>query len=196
MIKNNLRKFISVKLEEIPSKVFHPLLVLPLTGLAVLILKETGFIESVMWIGLWITVAMVPTSVVAWRTDGKGFDIVSREKRNFSYLTGVLGLASALVLSIFLSAPVAVLELGFFGLCAAVIFGLLNQFTKISVHTGAIGFVSGGFLNLMPSVTISGIFISVLVGWSRVRLEQHTRKQVFQGVAVGLVSGALIAALW
>ena len=181
--------------EELPSKIFHPLLILPPSGALILILQNIGMMESLKWIGTWIVVSMLPTAYVAWNTGEKGFDVISRRQRDKSYLVGISSLIIALGLGIYFSAPGAVLDLGMYAIVAATVFGVFNRFTKISIHTGSLGFVAGGFLTIMHSIGIAGIIATIPVGWSRVKLGCHTRNQVIQGAILGLTSGVLAGLL-
>ena len=186
----------SVKSEEIPSKIFHPLLILPVAGVAILMLEGIALLNSIKWVVVWVLVAMIPTSVVAWNTgEQKGFDVISREQRNKSYMIGIICLGLALIVGESFSAPKAVLDIGIYAIVATSVFGVFNRFTKISIHTGSLSFVAGGFLTLMPPVGVAGILASVPVGWSRVRLDCHTKSQVVQGAVVGLTAGVLAAGL-
>lgn len=191
-----MRNTFPVKYEEIPSQIFHPLLILPIAGVSILMLEGIEPVISVNWVGLWVLIAMVPTSIVAWNTgEQKGFDVISREQRNKSYIVGISCLALALMLGHFFSAPNAVINLGIYAIIASAVFGIINRFTKISIHTGSLSFVAGGFLTINPAIGFAGIIASVPVGWSRVKLECHTKSQVIQGAAVGLTSGVLAGLL-
>jgi len=191
-----LRNVSSVKYEELPSQIFHPLLILPISGISILMLKGIEPLNSIKWVGLWVLLAMVPTSIVAWNTGKqKGFDVISREQRNKSYIIGIGCLTIALALGYFFSAPDAVLDLGVYAIIASSVFGIINRFTKISIHTGSLSFVAGGFLTINPVIGVAGIIASVPVGWSRVKLDCHTKNQVIQGAAVGLASGVLAGLL-
>ena len=178
----------------LPSKILHPLIVLPLAGIFVLFYNGLNLVESIGWVSLWIMSAMIPTALVAWRTGDKGFDIISRKQRNKSYIVGVTSLALSLVLSSLMYAPTAVTELGYFALGAVIIFGLANKFTKVSVHTGSIAFVAGGFLTKTLAIGMLSIILTVPVGWSRVKLDRHSRNQVIHGAILGFTCG-LVATL-
>ncbi len=193
-LKRTKGKFYTVDYEALPSKIFHPLTVLPVSGVLILFFNGLNIFESGSWIFLWILSAMVPTAAVAWRTGERGFDVVSREQRKKSYIVGAASLTFGLALSIFLGAPAAVVNLGYFAVGAVLVFGLVNSFRKVSVHTGTLGFVAGGFLNTVPLISVLCVVLAVPVGWSRVELDQHSRDQVVQGAVVGFLCG-LIAAL-
>lgn len=151
--------------------------------------------ESGLWVLLWIFAAMAPTTLVAWRTGEPGLDVISRTQRNRSYVTGIAALIAVLGAAYTLSAPPPVLQLGQFAVVAAAVFGAANQFSKVSIHTGTLTFVAGSFVNLIPAAAFAGVLLSVPVAWSRVELDCHTRRQVLQGGALGLICGVLTALL-
>ncbi|MFB6116089.1 MAG: hypothetical protein ABEK10_01140 [Candidatus Nanosalina sp.] len=184
-----------MRFEEIPSNILHPLTVLPVAGTLLLYARGLGLLESVSWVSIWVVAAMVPTTVVAWRTVEPGLDVINRRQRNRSYLTGISALLAVLGAAYTLSAPAPVLHLGQFAVVAAAVFGAANQFSKISIHTGTLTFAAGSFVKLVPAVAFAGVLLSVPVAWSRVELDCHTRKQVLQGGALGLICGILTALL-
>ncbi|EGQ43360.1 MAG: PAP2 superfamily protein [Candidatus Nanosalina sp. J07AB43] len=94
-----------------------------------------------------------------------------------------------LLAAYYASAPEAVVNLGGFAVISSIIFGAANHFSKVSIHTGAMTFAAGAFITQIPSLTFTGLLLSIPVGWSRVRLDCHTRKQVIQGGMLGLACG-------
>lgn len=184
-----------MRIEELPSKILHPLVVLPVAGSLLLYARGLTPLESVSWVFMWVLAAMVPTTVVAWRTGEPGLDVIDRSQRNRSYITGIVSLSAVLGAAYFFSAPSPVLELGQFALVAAAVFGITNQFSKVSIHTGTLTFAAGSFLNLIPFATATGVLLSVPVAWSRIELDCHTRKQVIHGGILGLICGIVTAVL-
>lgn len=186
---------VEMRFEELPSKILHPLVVLPVAGTLLLSAQGIGLVESGLWVLLWVVAAMVPTTLVAWRTGEPGLDVISRRQRNRSYITGITALIAVLGAAYTLSAPPPVLQLGQFAVVAAAVFGAANQFSKVSIHTGTLTFAAGSFVNLIPVAAFTGVLLSVPVAWSRVELDCHTRRQVLQGGALGLICGVLTALL-
>ncbi|EGQ43361.1 MAG: hypothetical protein J07AB43_13520 [Candidatus Nanosalina sp. J07AB43] len=67
-------------LERIPSKVLHPLIVLPLSGVMLLYSRNLGFEDIVFWVLTYIFTALIPTTLTAWRTGERGLDVLSRAR--------------------------------------------------------------------------------------------------------------------
>lgn len=71
---------------------------------------------------------------------------------------------------------------------------ILNFFWKISIHMLAVGGVTGIFLGLsfkmllsMPYLIIALIFISGLIGYSRIILKQHRSWEIYAGYLIGFL---------
>jgi hypothetical protein len=76
---------------------------------------------------------------------------------------------------------------------SVVIASIVNRFWKISAHSIAQGGVCGTLLTLcllLPSPPLNtlylSIFISGLVGWSRLKLQAHSPAQIYIGFGLGL----------
>lgn len=176
-------------LERLPSKVLHPLIVLPLSGILLLYSRNLSLGNIVTWVLTYILTALVPTTLTAWRTGDKGLDVISRSQRNKSYLVGITSMCLTLLAAYYISAPEAVVRLGGFAVISSIIFGVANHFSKVSIHTGAITFAAGAFTTEIPTLTFTGLLLTVPVGWSRVKLDCHTKGQVIQGGILGLACG-------
>jgi len=181
--------------EEILSKIFHPLTVLPVSAVIFLTFSGPGFYEAVYWIGFWIILSLVPTATVIRFTGEKKFDIVSRKKRKSAFLTALASMTGALAFSSYMSAPEIVTRVGLIGLLAATAFGLANFFSKVSIHTGSMTFIGAIYTVLSPEAAGALVLSSALVGWSRVELDCHTPVQVVQGGVLGFMCGMVFLAL-
>lgn len=179
--------------EELPSKILHPLIVLPLGGFMVLYSKNLRPLTAVSWILTYITTALIPTTLTAWKTGEPGLDVISRSQRNKSYLVGISTLIITLAITYILPAPEIIISLGSVAIASSLVFGIANHVSKVSIHTGAVTFTAASLasFNLVLAVPIG--LLSVAVGWSRVKLGQHTKIQVIQGAILGIICGAVIA---
>lgn len=181
--------------EEILSRVLHPLLVLPVSAVIFLSFSGLGLWDAIYWTGFWIVLSLLPTSLVIWFTGERKLNIVQREKRKTSFLTGLVSMTGALLLIDSLSAPSLVVEVGTVGVLAVTVFGLANFFSKVSIHTGAITCLAAVYTVLSPGVAGALILSSALVGWSRVELDCHTPVQVAQGGVLGFLCGTVFLLL-
>ncbi len=119
-----------------------------------------------------------------------------RAQRRGPMLVGLGSIVLGLVLLALLGAPrhlIALVIAIFLGGTASTIF---NSFWKMSVHTAvAAASVAGLVVEFGWWLTVTAP-LAVLVGWSRVRLADHTVPQVLVGAVVGaLVSGTAYALL-
>ena len=181
--------------EEFLSRVLHPLLVLPVSAAIFLSFSGLDLWQAIYWTGFWIVLSLLPTSLVIWFTGERKLNIVSREKRKTSFLTGLVSMTGALLLIDFLSTPSLVVKVGTVGVLAVTVFGLANFFNKVSIHTGSITCIAAVYTVLSPEASVALMLSSALVGWSRVELDCHTPVQVVQGGVLGFLCGLAFLAL-
>ncbi|MFG1867785.1 phosphatase PAP2 family protein [Micromonospora arborensis] len=114
-----------------------------------------------------------------------------REQRRAPLLVGLGSVAAALALLAVLGAPRPVLALAVAGLVGLVVTVSVSHWWKISIHSA----VGAGTLVILMLTFGTRLVVAApllaLVGWSRVRLRDHTVPQVLAGG----VLGALIAAV-
>ncbi|MEV6345818.1 phosphoesterase PA-phosphatase [Actinoplanes sp. NPDC051851] len=117
--------------------------------------------------------------------------IPDRAARRVPLLFGIGSLGAGLVLMVWLGAPREVLALLAAGGAGLVVFALVTNWWKMSIHAG----VAAGALATMTAIfgpaALAGAPLVVLGGWARVRLTAHTPAQV----VVGALAGALVAGL-
>ncbi|WFE63243.1 MULTISPECIES: phosphatase PAP2 family protein [Micromonospora] len=171
------------------------------TGLTVLIgWHGAGGLRGLGW-GLLATVfaAGVPCAyILGGVRRGRLTDrhIGRREQRRVPLLLGLASAAAGLALLVLLGAPRALLALVTAGVVGLVVAVSVSHWWKMSIHAA----VAAGTLvvlmltfgpRLLPAVPLLG-----LVGWSRVRLRDHTVAQVVVGALVGgLVAGLVFGTL-
>lgn len=175
-----------MKPEKTLSQLLHPLLMVPVATVVFLYLEGTDIYTTLYWIGIWIVGSLVPTTVVTWRTGKKGFNVIKREKRFKAFATGLTTLGIFISGSWYFGAPYSILKIGYVGLFTVLVFALANNYRKVSIHTGS----AAGIATVYTSVSIPASFFlfiaSLLVGWSRVKLDCHTPYQVVQGWLIGI----------
>jgi len=117
-----------------------------------------------------------------------------REQRTRPLALGLLSVLVGLVLLVLFEAPreliALVVALFVNGLAATVV----NHFWKLSVHASvAAGSLVILVLGFGPLLLVTALVVAA-VGWSRVRLGDHTPGQVLVGTVVGLVVTGLVFA--
>lgn len=177
------------KLAKIISFLFHPtifFLIMPY----MLVFKMTGNLAmSLKWTffsGIFVFIAIVLISLGKRRGVFSDFDISKKEERNKFYFIIYLLALIYFVTALFFKGVFFPLSIVVFGLIiGVVIFDLVNNFLKASIHIGvscayviSIGFLFG--LNAFLAV----VWLVPLLFWSRIILQKHTLKE-------GLVGGFL-----
>ncbi|MEH0842581.1 phosphatase PAP2 family protein [Micromonospora sp. CPCC 205711] len=119
-----------------------------------------------------------------------------REQRRVPLLFGLASAAAGLALLAALGAPRPVLALVAAGVVGLVVAVTVSHWWKMSIHSAvATGTVVVLALTFGPRLLVVAPLLPV-VGWSRVRLRDHTVAQVVVGGAVGgLVAGVVFTAL-
>ncbi|SCL16110.1 phosphatase PAP2 family protein [Micromonospora inyonensis] len=108
-----------------------------------------------------------------------------REQRRIPLLVGLASAAGGLALLAALGAPRPVLALVAAGVIGLVVASSVSHWWKMSIHSA----VAAGALVVLASTfgprLLVGSPLLVLVGWSRVRLGNHTVGQVVTGAGLG-----------
>ena len=118
----------------------------------------------------------------------------AREQRRPLLLFAVGSVGCALGLLWVFSAPRALIALILAMLAGLFVFGLVTLAWKISFHTGtAAGVTVVLALQFGPWAMMTTLLVA-LIGWSRVRLADHTVAQVSAGAGIGAVVAATVFA--
>lgn len=173
------------------SIIFHPLIVVPLSALIYLYFGGLSIIDSLKWIGLWTVISILPTVVYTYFKGERGLNIMNKELRRPVYILAVLSLIASYSTISLLNGPSIVLEGVILGILSVLIFGALNHYSKISVHTGAITGTGTAFLTQAPLSGVLLLCTSVLVGKSRIDFNKHTRREVMYGGFTGILCGTM-----
>ncbi|MEU4378753.1 phosphatase PAP2 family protein [Micromonospora echinofusca] len=117
-----------------------------------------------------------------------------REQRRVPLLFGLCSVAAGLALLAVLGAPRPVLALAAAGLVGLVVAVTVSHWWKMSIHSA----VAAGTVVVLVLTFGAGLLATApllaLVGWSRVRLRDHTVPQVVAGLALGALVAALVFA--
>ncbi|MEU7864838.1 phosphatase PAP2 family protein, partial [Nonomuraea sp. NPDC049141] len=107
---------------------------------------------------------------------------------------GLCSVAAGLALLAVLGAPRPVLALAAAGLVGLVVAVTVSHWWKMSIHSA----VAAGTVVVLVLTFGAGLLATApllaLVGWSRVRLRDHTVPQVVAGLALGALVAALVFA--
>ena len=179
------------------SRVFHPLLVAPLSLFLVQRLSGSTSIEATGWTVLACGMTMVPFLAFVFRRVRSGryedMDVSTREDRHVLYALAGVSLAALLAVLVVLPAP-PIVWWTMVTASAAITIGAFVNFLihKVSLHVLTDTACATFLIFLWPLVGIVLLILSILVAWSRVYLGRHTVPDVIWGFSVGLVCSALV----
>ncbi|MGV9210551.1 phosphoesterase PA-phosphatase [Micromonospora sp. RB23] len=118
-----------------------------------------------------------------------------REQRRVPLLVGLGSVTAGLGLLVVLGAPRPLLALAVAGLVGLVVAVSVSHWWKMSIHSA----VSAGTLVILALTFGYGFLVAApllgVVGWSRVRLRDHTVAQVLAGGVLGALIAAVVFGL-
>ncbi len=115
-------------------------------------------------------------------------DASKKEERTFPYTIAILFYISGLIILLYFEMNHISIAFWFCYISNTILILLINKFWKISAHTmGAAGPIAVVLIQFNLYAVIP-LVITVLVGWSRMQLKQHTLTQVLAGGLIGFVS--------
>jgi hypothetical protein len=175
-------------LAELISAVVNPI-VISIAAVVLVSLETSSTIpEAYRWGLTLIGLCIIPVYISAYIMVKMGrlesiFDN-SQERRGMLYLISIIIMVIAFITIYLLGAPRLMIATLFAILVAGLAFMLINLRWKISIHTAfAFGFVIL-LVTLYGWDLLSMIGIAVLVGWSRVELNQHTFGQTLAAAII------------
>lgn len=191
----------------IMSMVFSPLY-LPMVGLVALFifsylsLLPTGYKLSILGLVYSFTV-LLPTLLIRMYRRYQGWtpwQLSQKERRMVPYLISILCyFVCYYVMNILLHTPHFMGSILMGALIIQVLCAIINIWWKISVHSAAIGGVTGALLAFAVIFSFNPIwwlcFVLVLagiVGTSRMVLRQHSLSQIVGGYCLGFILGGYI----
>jgi len=150
--------------------------------------------QALTWGAVSVTFcAIVPFVFTAWlvRT-GRATDIHAavRQQRTPVFVVAVLSALASLGLLAATGAPRDVVAMGWAYVSCGVVFGLINGWTKISLHTGLLAGSGVVLLHEFGLAALPPIVLLPAAAWARLRRGRHTLFQALLGAVLG---GALTA---
>lgn len=145
---------------------------------------------------LTIVVVIIPVAVNMHRKSRSGvytnFD-VSNQKQRQSWYWYVSLLLLIVTLVLFFTVKSYQLRNGFLLAGLMLITAqIINRFVKSSLHVSLNVFLAFLLLNVSIWLWASFLLFTVLISWSRLALQRHTRTEVFVGWVLGLIYGTLL----
>jgi membrane-associated phospholipid phosphatase len=167
------------------SRVFHPF-VLSVIALGLSVYLETGqWRQAALWASVCLAAFLLPFSILIMVMVCLGrysdLDVSIREQRHGLYVVAGVGLILLVAIFTLGRAPFVGRVASYAAVICTVVAGVVNRFSKISVHAMV---AAGVAVVLFYLSLLAGLILTVpaaLVGWSRVRLKRHTWFQVIAG---------------
>ena len=191
------------------SMVFTPFY-LPMVGLAALFLFS--YLGLMPWgskltvLGLvYLFTILLPTFLIRLYRHYQGwkpFDLIVRERRMVPYVISIVCYSVCYYLMSMAHIPHFMGSILVAAVLIQVVCALINTWWKVSVHEAAIGGVTGALLAFAIIFTFDPIwwfcltlFLSGIVGTSRMMLRQHSLSQIVVGWFIGCVLAFLTIAM-
>ncbi len=174
------------------SVVAHPFVLVP-AGILVVSVGRVGAARAFGFVVAVLLMTIVPMAFYIRRRLRKGrfsdYD-VSRQKDRPELFTFGLGLM-ALAAAVFWWTPgLRFLFPGTVAVTAMIVAAaLINLWDKVSLHSAFAAYVVVFVAMTSPGLSIAGAVVALAVGWSRVELGRHTRRQVALGLVLGTITG-------
>ena len=183
---------------------------LPMVGLAALFLfsylglMPWGYKLTVLGLVYLFTI-LLPTFLIRLYRHYQGwkpFDLIVRERRMVPYVISIVCYSVCYYLMSMAHIPHFMGSILVAAVLIQVVCALINTWWKVSVHEAAIGGVTGALLAFAIIFTFDPIwwfcltlFLSGIVGTSRMMLRQHSLSQIVVGWFIGCVLAFLTIAM-
>ncbi len=182
---------------ELVSRVLHPFIVSVPLGAYFLLNLGLSIAQVARWTAIATIVILLPIAAYMYLKDGYSLRYPNgREERDRLY---VIGMAELLVFGtlVYLSELPGDAHAAFLGAAATVAAGsVVNEYTKISVHTGTMSGFSTAFYFYSPATAAALALGTVAVGWSRLHLGRHNPKQVVLAALIPVLTVGLPLAVF
>lgn len=187
------------RLAEAVSRILNPFVTATSTFFTGIYLATQSVAAAGAWTLLSVVLVVFPQSaylIRQLRRQAVGDIWVSvKEQRRGLYLLAQASLVACFLVSRQLAAPQVVL-LGFGSASLANAFSYLtNRYTKVSAHAAASGVGNALVFTVSATLGLLILPLTLLVGWSRLRTQAHTRSQVAAGWIIATGSVGVVARL-
>ncbi|MFC4857567.1 hypothetical protein [Actinophytocola glycyrrhizae] len=179
------------------TEVLSPAVVVPLLSFAVAWHATAHDVVATLGWGLLVTVfyAAIPMAIVVRGARGGRWDghwVRERERRLVPFLLILVSTVAGLVVMLAGSAPRDVLALAWSMVVTLLACLVITRWWKVSVHATVAGGALATVVLLYGPWYLLSLPALVLVGWSRVVVEDHTVAQVVVGTVLGPVVGGVV----
>lgn len=175
------------------SRLFHPFIATIPLGLLFLYLAELTVVAASKWVLISAAITLVPTAAfLKLHPEYTLREVNNRENRNLIYTIGVIETIILTAAFWFLNAPSAALALLYSFILLIAVGGTINRFEKVSVHVGFLSAFSTAIAWFSLKIGLIGFLATLVILWSRIRLDRHTPIQVILGLFVPIICVSIV----
>lgn len=190
---NNMQKTASallIKLSNILSNVLNPLfsLLIFFIYFAKEKMETTEAFKNLLWMVILVIIPIF--GWIFWNVKTGRYtnmDVSDRKQRNTLYIFNVFIVSIYIAFLYFTQQNFDLILIIIFVMALMLIMHFSNFFIKSSMHTSFNVFVSALFFSLNIYFGLFWLFLTILVGISRVILKRHTVKEVIMGASIATV---------
>lgn len=182
------------------SRIFHPFLITIPTLVLAIYLTGSSLSAAAVWTAVTVGVVIMPAFLfIAYHVRTARFSdwyVSVREQRHALYLLGGVCLLLLLAILFYFDAPRIIQACLFAAVLANTVSALVNRITKISVHATTMAGCSAVLFTVSPPLGVAMGVMTLIVGWARMQLKQHTAGQIVLGWVTALASVWIVFALY
>jgi membrane-associated phospholipid phosphatase len=170
------------------SRVFHPFIVVIPTLFLAVYFATSSFVEAVKWTAASVAIVILPLSIFILIRVRRGhysdLYVSIRKQRRSLYLVAGVCLISLLAFLVLAGAPRIIVACLYAAVVANAVGAFVNRFSKVSVHAAAMAGCTAVLFSLSVGIGLAVAAIALVLGWARVRTEDHSLSQVIMGWAI------------
>ena len=179
-----------IKLSNILSNVLNPLfsLLIFFIYFAKEKMETTEAFKNLLWMVILVIIPIF--GWIFWNVETGRYtnmDVSDRKQRNTLYIFNVFIVSIYIAFLYFTQQNFDLILIIIFVMALMLIMHFSNFFIKSSMHTSFNVFVSALFFSLNIYFGLFWLFLTILVGISRVILKRHTVKEVIMGASIATV---------
>jgi len=167
------------------SRVFHPFIVVIPTLFLAVYFATSSFVEALKWTAASVAIVILPLSIFIFTRVRHGhysdlYVSIQKQRRSL-YLVAGICLLSLLAFLILTGAPGIIVACLYAAVVANAVGAFVNRFSKVSVHAAAMAGCTVVLFSFSVPIGLAMAAITLLLGWARVRTEDHSLGQVVMG---------------
>lgn len=179
-----------LKIAKLISFVFHPVLLALLIPFLFVFKETASFSYGLKWVffsSFFLFLTAAGFFFVRPKKFFSDFDISIKEERHMFYsislLTAVLYFIASLLFKGILF-PLSIVALGI--ILGIVVLDITTYYMKVSIHMAVASAYTVTIAMLFGAIPFLGfVWILPLMGWSRLRMDKHTDKELLAGMFLG-----------